>query len=196
MGQVATITLDSVNYSVYGVTSDPITDATSYLNARLGGGAWAAASADDQKRALISAVRWMDRAVTWDGSKTVSTQDLQWPRDDVTNSCTGEAVADGTVPDEIAETSFELALVILNDNAAQDAASQGSNVKSAQAGSAKVEFFSSTLGSTQDTKLPQAANDIASCFYGSSGTQVGEASGTSESSSFCDTDWELNEGWK
>ena len=101
MAIATTITITAIVYDVYGITSDPVQDATDYLAAKLGS-TWATATTLQQQQAIITATRMLDRAVTWDGTKTVSTQALQWPRDGVTNQCTTSAVTDGTVPDSVA----------------------------------------------------------------------------------------------
>jgi hypothetical protein len=190
---VSTVTIGAVSYSVYALTVSPITDADDYLNAKIGGSAWAAASADDKARSLVSAARWMDRVATFSGTKTVATQPLEWPRDSAT--CDGTAITDGTVPDDIALAEFELALALLADSTIQDGTGEGSNVKRAKAGSAEVEFFSSTLGGVNDTRLPQTANDLLKCYFGADPSGFGFSSGTSDSSAFCDTDFDKSDGY-
>lgn len=195
MAIVTTVTIATVTYSVYGLTADPVGDADDYLNAKIGATAWAAASVDDRARALVSATRWLDRVSNFSGTKTVSTQPLEWPRDGAT--CGSTAITDGTIPDDIALAEFELALALTNDAAAQDASGQGSNVKRAKAGSAEVEFFSSTIGTSADTKLPTVAHDLIKCLLDGSGSAFGGgfASGADCSSSFDDTDFGRSGGY-
>ena len=167
MAQVATITIGSNSYSVYGITSDALDDANDYLAARLGAGAWTDASSSDKKRALVSAVRFLDRAVIWSGTQTdtATPQPLQWPRDGA--SCGGTSVASGTIPDNFAYAQFEIALALLNDSSVQDGTGTGSNVKRVKAGSAEVEFFTPTIGAEFETRLPTVANDLVGCYIAS-----------------------------
>ena len=164
MGQVSTLSISGNTYSVYALTSDPLDDANDYMDARLGADAWNDASGSNKKRALVSAVRYIDRAVNWTGvqSDLVTPQPLQWPRDGA--ACDGTAVTDGTVPDAFATAEFEMALILLNDAAVQNSTGTGSNVKRVKAGSAEVEFFTGTAGTTDETRLPTTVNDLVGCY--------------------------------
>lgn len=164
MAQVATLTIGADTFSVYGLTSDALADANSYFAGRLGASAWTGATDDTKKQALVTAVRFLDRGVTWSGEQTdtVTPQPLQWPRDGAT--CNGEAVTDGTTPDNIALGEFELALALLEDEAIQDSAGAGSNVKRAKAGPAEVEFFVPTAGTSSETRFPQPVHELVSCY--------------------------------
>ena len=182
MGTVATVTIGTDVFSVYALTVDPNTDCDSFWNVRLGAAriAWEAAVEDDQNRALVMASDWIDRASQFTGAKTVTTQAREWPRNNAT--CDGTAVADGTTPDALAYATFWLAGNILSDNELAFGSGTGSNVKSAKAGSAKVEFFSSTLDS--GTRLPQTAHDYISCYFESTSIIGGTATGTGATSAF------------
>lgn len=173
MGQVATITISATGYSAYGLTSDPVADANTYFAARLGAAAWAAATTLTKQQALISAARMLDRRATFTGDPTVEGQALAWPRDGATKC--GVAVADGTVPDDIALAEFELALALLVDADIQNSATTGSNIRSAQAGSAAVEFFVPTIGTTIATQFPQPVHEIIKCYLDSSTARLSAA---------------------
>jgi hypothetical protein len=166
MGQVATITISAVNHSVYALTANAVTDADGYFGARLGATAWTGATTLLKQQALVSAARMMDRRATWTGTQTVPGQALQWPRDNATKC--GEEVADGTVPDDIALAEFELALALLNDAAIQNSAGTGSNIRVAKAGSAQVEFFVPTIGTSSATQFPQPVHELLRCYLDSS----------------------------
>lgn len=178
MATTATITIGTTDYTVYSLTSDAVQDADDYLAAKIGS-TWSTASTLQKQQALISAARMMDRVVPWSGTKTSAAQALEWPRDDAINGCTGESVTDGTIPDEIAEAEFELANQLFLDSTLADGTGTGSNVKRVKAGSAEVEFFTPTIDSEYNTRLPVAANDLARCFMdntGTFGTRFGTAS--------------------
>lgn len=165
MGTVATITISAVNYSVYGITSVPVTDADGYFGARLGASLWTSATTLTKQQALVSATRMLDRRATFTGTKTVAAQALEWPRDSAT-AC-GEAVTDGTVPDDIVYAMFELALALLVSADIQNSANNGSNVKSVKAGSASVEFFVPTATSGDATIFPTAVMELVQCYLDS-----------------------------
>ena len=188
---IATLSISGVDYSVYSLTTDALADANGYFKARLGADDWDAAGSTDKKKALVSAARWLDR-MTWASTPTSTSQALAHPRASLTD-CDGVAVLDTDVAPGIAEAQFELALVLLGDAAAQESSGTGSNVKKVEAGSAKVTFFSSSVGSNRDTRLPQIAHDLVKCYFGNS-SGAGIASGSGETSKFSDTDFGLNNG--
>ena len=189
MAVVATITISSVDYYVYGLTADAVGDADDYMAARLGSTAWTSATTLQKQQSLISAARWMDRVLNFSGTKTSYSQPLQWPRDGA--DCNGEAITDGTIPDNVALAEFELALVLLGDNSAQDQYGQGSNIKRVGAGSASVEFFTPTIDSSRDTRLPPVPMDLLKCVLQGAGDGLSLAGGaiaygTSSSDDCCD----------
>ena len=200
MAVIDTVTIGTDTFSVYAlVATEAVANTDTFWNGRLGAErtAWEAASADDKARALVAAADWIDRALIFTGDKTVSTQARAWPRDGATNGCTEEAITDGTTPDDIFYAQAWLAGVVLADNAAAASSGEGSNVKKVKAGSAAVEFFSPTTGTSDDTRLPQVAHDFTRC-YTDAGTSAGiagpTASGTGQESSFGEDDDEWNEG--
>lgn len=193
MAIIATVTISTVDYSVYGLTADAVNDADEYFIGRLGAAVWTAADADLKKQALVTAFRMMNRRPTWSGTVTVEGQDGAWPRDDA--SCGDEAVTDGTIPDLIALGQFELALSLLESEAIQDAPGSGSNIKRVGAGPASVEFFSPTVNTSSDLLFPQVVNELISCYFAGSAGIAPIVTGTSEESSFDDEDYDLIEGY-
>ena len=195
MAIATTITLGGIVYNVYGETTNPLKDANDYFGGRIGATAWSDASGKTKQQAIISATRWMDRAVLWSGTKTVSSQPLQWPRDDA--KCRDTVVPDNTVPNEFPTAEFELALILLDDAAKQDSEGQGSNIKQVKAGSAQVEFFQPTIGTDLDKRLPTVAWDLIGCYSdGATGVDLASATGTAETSSFDDCEqFELDQGY-
>lgn len=186
MGTISTVTIGTDTFSVYALTSNAVTDCDSFWNVRIGAAAtaWAAASAADKARCLAMASDWVDRASDFSGTKTVSTQPRDWPRDSA--SCGDDSVTSGTTPDSLAYATFWLAGQIIVDNSAADSDGTGSNVRSAKAGSAKVEFFSQTSGN----RLPQTAFDYVACYYDSDLASLGgTATGITETTAFDGDDY-------
>jgi len=199
MGTIATVTIGSDTFSVYALTANAVTDGDSFHNGRLGAGttAWNAATTDDKGRSMVVASDWIDRAIgepNWSGTLTVATQDRAWPRDSAT--CNGTAVTDGTTPDDLAHATMWLAGEILADSSIAASSGQGSNVKKAEAGPAKVTFFRSTKNSSEDTRLPITAFDYLKCFLDGAGTSsAGVAYGTSTTRAFDACDFQRDEGY-
>lgn len=190
MATIQTVTIGSGTFSVYALTSDPVADLTNYFGAQLGANAdaVAAASSTDKKRALVMAAGWIDRAVTFSGSQTVDGQPRQWPRTGA--SCGTKAIADGTTPDNVANAEFELAGIILVDPSQSASMGTGSNIKAVKAGTASVDFFTPTIGTATDSRLPIVANDLLKCMYGSTNIQAPVIPGTDQDSHFTEDDFE------
>ena len=196
MGQIATVTIGTDDFSVYALSADALTDANSFWNVRIGAAAtaWAAASDDDKKRSMAAASDWIDRASSFTGQPTASPQDRAWPRDGAT--CDGTAVVDGTVPDSMAYATFWLAGNIVVDPTIVDSAGQGSNTKRAKAGSAEVEFFQPTTNTAGDTRLPTVAHDYIRCLLeGTNSIIAPSGSGDTNSSAFCEDDFDRINGF-
>ena len=186
MGQISTVTIGSDTFSVYALTSDPVADATSYHNVRIGAKstAFLALTDDDKKRCLVAASDWVDRSQEFSGTKTVAAQAREWPRDNAT--CDGTAVTSGTTPDDIANATFWLAGAVASDNDADEGEGTASNIKSAKAGSAKVEFFSQTSGN----RLPTPAHDLLACYNDRDVDSLGgRATGITDTTAFDSDDY-------
>lgn len=199
MGTVSTVTIGSDTFSVYALTADPVVDATSYFNGRLGADAtaWTAASTANKQKSLVMAADWIDRAVgpMFSGTKSVSSQAREWPRDGATDN--GTALADGVTPDQVAYAEFWLAGQLLLDASLASGSGTGTNVKQAKAGSASVTFFTPTIGGASDTRLPVTAMDYLKRFFSGANTAlaVGSASGVNCSSAFGSSDFKRTEGF-
>jgi len=197
MATTATVTIGADTFTVYALTADPNADTDTFWNGRLGPErtAYEAASEDDQNRALVVAADWLDRASTYSGEKTVAAQPREWPRDNAVNHCLDEAIADGTVPDDIFNAQAWLAGVVLADLSAAASSGEGSNVKKAKAGSAEVTFFKPTTGTGADFRLPQVAHDYNKCYTDSAAGISGPSiTGTGFPTHFCPDDFGLNKG--
>lgn len=116
-----------------------VVDATTYFNDSLSSGDWAGVDPDTQSQSLITATRMLDRA-TWQGSKTVAAQALQWPRTGVTDRYSNP-VDSVAVPPQVINATCELALAIVLDPTVQTVKNQNSNIKTIKAGPAEVTFM-------------------------------------------------------
>lgn len=191
MGTVATVSIGTVDYDVYALTSDALGDANAYHKGSLGTTSWDDADNNTRKKALITATRMLDRA-RWSGAKQGDPQATQWPRTGAT--CYGEIVADGT-PDAIAHGTFALALALLEDESIQDKRTTRTDIRSVAAGSAQVEFFQPLPG--EETRFPTVVQELVGCFLAGIFPVAGlpYASGTDEDSSFGEDDFERSEGF-
>ena len=83
-----------------------IAAADTLSESMLGTLAWTTATTDQKTRALITATRGLDTLV-WIGSRTTTTQALDWPRSDV--ACDGVEYADNIIPEQLQYSTFDLA---------------------------------------------------------------------------------------
>ena len=179
---ITTITINAVNYTAYA----SLVEANEYLAVDpTRASAWAALT-DDQKGAnLVAATRRLD-LLDYSGEKVSASQENQWPRTGAT--CNGEAVTETDVPLELQNATILKAGSITLDDSNANAGTSGSNVKSVEAGSAKVEFFRPTIPglAVQDETVFQ----LVSCLLAGAGDGVGFgcATGTDGTSIFGDRD--------
>lgn len=127
---------------------------------------------------------------------TFTAQTALFPRTGLTD-CDAQAVATNIIPGEMTFAQIELAFNISVDSEVETSSGTGSNVKSAKAGSAEVEFFRGGVGDDGRTasRFPTEVHEYIRCFLGGSGTP-GQAFGTDDCSQFDDGDkYTLNEGW-
>lgn len=92
--------------------------ALAYHAVSAGGAAWTSAAVTDAQRsaALIRASRSLDGqyGARYPGTPTQGrAQSMAWPRKGATDHCTGETLADDTVPVEIERAAYALGLVEL-----------------------------------------------------------------------------------
>lgn len=113
---------------------------------------------------------------------TFTDQIADFPRVGLTD-CDGDTVDGTTYPTQMTDAQFELAFDISQDTSEETSSGQGTNVKSVQAGSASVEFFT-PKADTQ--RFPQIVHELISCFLASSSTVLfgGARSGAGNESYF------------
>lgn len=197
MATVETNTIGSDTFSAWAhLTSDPVADADSYLAAKIGS-TWSTFTTLKKQQCIVSAARMLSTAVLYSGEVTVAGQPLAWPRDGATNACTGTAVPNGTTPDDMAFAQYELAQILGDDATVLASSGSGTNTKRVKAGTAEVEFFTPTIGTNSETRLPTVVNDIAGCYVdrpnisgGSFGTTVDDAD-----PGYCKDDFDKSEGY-
>jgi hypothetical protein len=103
--------------AIVTIPSDPtansylaIAEADLIAETMLGDQPWAAATADDKARALVTATNGMETLV-YVGTRTVATQPLQWPRTDA--SCGDWTVNPLTIPYQVKLATFDVANALL-----------------------------------------------------------------------------------
>jgi hypothetical protein len=123
-----------------------------------------ALAADDRKRLLITATRYIDRQ-RWQGEANEDGgTTLAFPRDDLPDEPTNaEQLA------LVNQAVFELVVLGATDSSIFDSADQGSNIKSMGAGKGRMEFFSPTRPGSGASKLPTAASELIGMWLAGNG---------------------------
>lgn len=157
--------------------------------------AWLLVDSVSRERALVTATRYLDRRLTWQGTKTVSAQALQWPRTGVVDRY-GNAVATGVVHAQVKDAQIELAFELSQDTALETKTDDSSIVSSASAGSVSVSFLRASRGS--GGKLPSVVHDLIREFLAGAVGATAPVFSQSDDESFYADDghtYDLSEGW-
>jgi hypothetical protein len=148
-----------------------LAEATAYFLNRLHSDDWVdwEDSADDPGTALVTASSMLDWYMKWKGTKTTSTQSMQWPR-------TGAERPDGTeidsniIPSELKVAVFELALISLEEDRTLDNPLAGLNQIKAGSLMIKAEALDST--STKRDVIPEKVKMILSDILSQGGSMA------------------------
>ena len=130
--------------------------ATTYFADAIHASAWTAASTGTKDSALVTATRMLARS-QWMGTIAVSGQALQWPREGAIDRY-GDAIANTVVPVPIREATYELALVLIQEQGYQDGSPRVSSIST---GAGTSVTFASASGSK--TRLPRIVQELV--FY-------------------------------
>ena len=138
---MADIQISGTTFQAYS----SIAEADAYLVADAGlGAAWIARDANEKNVALVSATRYL--------------QALKWTA--------GEAPAFTDIPEQVRDVNSILAAMVASDPSLLNGASEGSNIRRVQAGSAQVEFF----GPTSSRPLPLRLSRLLGALLRSGGS--------------------------
>ena|GEM_PF-1254628 len=167
-----------------------IATADTYLDDSVRAGlSWKAVDTDTKARSLITATRLLDKQC-FIGSKTASSQTLEWPRTGVTDA-DGNAVADDTVPTGIINGCIELAYELSQNAELETSKNTGSNDKRYRAGSVEIEYFrpGGVMGTDGITRFPVVVMECIREYLCGNAKGTPSAFGTSDTSQFdnCDT---------
>ena len=128
-------------------------EANAYFSTRLHSDIWNSASDADKEAALITSTNIIDWYYNYKGAKTVSTQNLQWPRAGVVVGSMTYDSAD--LPKEVRWAVYELALRVLEEDVLVDDALAG--LRKVQAGPLLVQ--------TADNGRPPATGQLPDAVY-------------------------------
>lgn len=189
---LTTITVSGVTYDVYGSVNELVAYAAASI---LPSGVTFTTDFTRQQQLIVTGTRLFERT-SWRGTKTSSSQALQWPRDGI-NDRDGNSI-DGTTPDDIFNGFFELAILLDNDPDNQILTSEQNagngnkkkerelnRVEGAVTQETETEYFIPLVGTrTGAHRLPLAVYEFVKPWLASSQVVTGISSGTDETSSF------------
>lgn len=151
MSEVVTLTTGA-SATIYGT----LANATAYISLMTGDvyTAWRALTLpDDQKRTLVTATRYLDRRT--------------WNADTAGSFATRDAIP------AFQSACYELAAIAASDPGVLSALETGSNIKTAGAGSAHVEFFRPTsVAAGTSSPLPDIVQQLVGSYLGSGSITV------------------------
>jgi len=163
---MGTVQINGVDYEVMG----SLDGAKQYLAAAVtsGAAAWNALPTDDRKAAfLVAATRLLHRKA-WSGTPSAADQVTAFPRDGLVDPITGEALPDGTTPQNAVFAEYELAAHLVGNSSSFEAQNAGSNVKRMAAKGVEMEFFRGT--DVDAPILPPVVMDLLGGYLGASGS--------------------------
>lgn len=173
MSEIVTIT-GGASATVYGTQAAAIT----YLGMMLGESydAWRALTNDQQKQALATATRHIDRR-TW--ATAVNTFALR------------DAAVDAESRPVFQLASYELAAIAAADPSVLATTETGSNIRSAGAGTARVEFFRPTsVAAGTSRPLPDVVQQLIGSYLASSASSSDDGTGGYGQSGNCESAFE------
>lgn len=125
---MATVFLDSVAYTVYNDDDTLV----AYANGSANGATLVAATEDARARYSIEATRRLN-SERWISTKVSSSQELAWPRTDVNN---------GVTPQAILDAHMELAMLVANGvDIRTNQSATSTQLQRIKAGSVELEYF-------------------------------------------------------
>lgn len=104
-----------------------LAEATTYMESRLNGSLWTAATTDNQNRALAEATRELSTRA-WLGTRASDTQALAWPRQWAVNPDAATATTyydTDEIPQRVKDATMELAFQFINAGTTDLAAMDG-----------------------------------------------------------------------
>lgn len=160
-----TININGTDFTIHGT----VDGAIAYAQGTPGtaGAAFRALEGNDDAigRLLVQATRTLF-SLGWQGTPTVAAQRTAFPRDGVLDRY-GQAVVDGTTPQDIIDAEYELAIIYAANAAAKDAINTGSNIKRMEAGPVNIEYHRPTDALDTALPLPKVVWDLVAPYLGS-----------------------------
>lgn len=142
----------SIDATAGGASSNSfatVAEANAYHNARLHNETWFDANTDTKERSLKWATRILDD-MKWKGSKTASTQALEWPRAAVLN-LNGDELDDATIPTFLINAVSEYAFELIKMDREVDSDTKG--ISQVMAGEVSVKFDKTDRPSKTPTSI-------------------------------------------
>lgn len=179
---MATVTINSIDYTVYG----DLEDALEYLGADPNAATFRAATEEEQGRWLVGANRYLDRQ-PWLGEKEDEDQAQAFPRTGMGLS----DIDDDEVPADIIYASYELASALANGFNPATTSSAAQSTKRLKADTVEIEYFRGAEGSPY--RFPIGIWELIRRYIQGPSTATAYASGTC-GDSITDRDYGFNSG--
>jgi len=116
-------------------------EAVAYVDSHIASAKWDAASADERRRAIVTATALLDSTFEWTGEPTTYEQKLMWPRTGCV-SRTGNDLPDDTIPGSVKDATAELARQLLVSDRTADNEAEAAGLTSLSAAGISLNFQS------------------------------------------------------
>jgi len=144
-----------------------ITEANAYFIDRMHSSSWE--DVDNPSALLISASQMLDWYIKWKGTKTTTTQFMQWPRTGALRP-DGTEIDDDVLPSEVKTATFELAFANITDDRTLEDPLAG--IGQLKAGSLMIKAGAEKPNQTNAEVIPTHIRRILSDLYSQGGASV------------------------
>ena len=152
-----------------------LVDADAY-HALFGNDDWASASTADKESAIIRSTFYLTNGFSWEGDKINGRdQALSFPRSGLTDS-EGYDVASDSVPKEIMDATYELAIrELLSPGSLNPDVTPAEGVKREKIGEIEIEYVNSRTDIEASKPVVSIVNDLIGAFLESGSVNEGQA---------------------
>lgn len=144
-----------------------VQEASAYFANRTHSSEWG--EFDNQPAALATASQMLDWYMKWKGTKSTTTQSMQWPRVDALRP-DGTEIANDVLPPELKVAVYELALSSLDEDRTADDPLAG--IEQVKAGTLMVKASMGGYDSTSEDAIPEKVMKILSDIISSGSVGV------------------------
>ncbi len=143
-----------------------LVEADAYFEDRMHASAWEALTDEVKSNLLVTSSQMLDWYINWKGTKTTTTQSMDWPREDAIRP-SGVEIEDDVLPPEVKTAVYEQALVSIEADRMEDDPLAG--IGQLKAGSLMIKAGAEKPNQTNAKAVPTQVYNIVSDLYNRGG---------------------------